>query len=314
MNVIVTGGAGFIGSHLVDRLLARGDRVTILDDFNPFYDPAIKRQNIAHHAGNPALRLVEGDICDAELVRATVTAEPVDCIVHLAARAGVRPSIQEPALYWRVNCEGTTNVLEAAREAGVRRVVFASSSSVYGKNAKVPYSEDDPVDQPVSPYAATKKAGELLCHTYHHLYGMSIFCLRFFTVYGPRQRPEMAIHRFIDLLATGRPVPMFGDGTTSRDYTYIDDIIDGVLRSVDQVNGFRVYNIGESRTIRLRELIAVIANALGVEPVIEQLPLQPGDVEKTFASIDRMRAELGYDPQTGIEDGVRKMVEWVRSR
>lgn len=312
MNVVVTGGAGFIGSHLVDRLLARGDRVVVIDDFNTFYDPAIKHRNLAHHAGNPAFSLVEADICDATHMREIIAAQPVDMIVHLAARAGVRPSIQQPALYWRVNCEGTTNVLEAARLAGVSRLVVASSSSVYGANAKVPYSEDDPVDQPVSPYAATKKATELLCHTYHHLYGMSILCLRFFTVYGPRQRPEMAIHRFIDLLANGRPVPMFGDGTTSRDYTYVDDIMDGVVRAVDHCDGYRVYNIGESRTVTLRELIAIIGRTLGVEPRIDQRPLQPGDVTRTFADISRMSSELGYDPRTPIEDGIRKMVEWYR--
>lgn len=313
MHVVVTGGAGFIGSNLVDRLIARGDRVTVIDDFNTFYDPAIKRGNIAHHAGNPAFSLVEADICDADRMREAIAAAPVDVIVHLAARAGVRPSIQQPALYWRVNCEGTTNILEAARAAGVSRLVVASSSSVYGANAKVPYSEDDPVDQPVSPYAATKKAGELLCHAYSHLYGMSIFCLRFFTVYGPRQRPEMAIHRFIDLLSNGQPVPMFGDGSTSRDYTYVDDIMDGVLRSVDGCSGYRVYNIGESRTVRLHELIQIIAHTLGVEARIEQRPLQPGDVTRTYANIDRMRSELGYDPRTPIEDGIRKMVEWYRS-
>ena len=312
MRHLVTGGAGFIGSHLVGRLLSRGDEVVCLDDFNAFYDPTIKRRNIVDYLDNPGFRLVEGDICDVDAVDRAFAAGPFDRLVHLAARAGVRPSIVEPALYYRVNCEGTVNLLEAAHRAGVDRVVFASSSSVYGSNESVPFRETDNVDNPVSPYAATKKAGELLCHAYHHLYGMHLFCLRFFTVYGPRQRPEMAIHRFIDLLSNGQPVPMFGDGTSSRDYTYVDDIIDGVLRAIDRVEGYRVYNIGESRTVQLRELIEIIAAAVGVTPNVKPLPFQAGDVVTTYADISRMKTELGYDPRTPIEEGIRKMVAWYR--
>ncbi|HHN75566.1 MAG TPA: NAD-dependent epimerase/dehydratase family protein, partial [Acidobacteria bacterium] len=245
---MVTGAAGFIGSHVTDRLIERGDRVLGLDNFDDFYDPAVKRDNLRRWEGHEAFHLVEGDIRDRHLLAGLMAGEPIDAVVHLAARAGVRPSLEQPELYADVNVRGTTVLLEAARQAGIGRVIYASSSSVYGGNEKVPFSEDDPVDHPVSPYAATKKATEVIAHAFHHLYGMDTIGLRFFTVYGPRQRPEMAIHKFTRLIDRGRPVPMFGDGSSQRDYTYIDDIVVGVLAAIDRARGCRVYNLGESAT------------------------------------------------------------------
>ncbi|MDQ7005985.1 MAG: GDP-mannose 4,6-dehydratase [Acidobacteriota bacterium] len=309
---LVTGAAGFIGSHVTDRLLERGDRVVGLDNFDDFYDPGIKRANLRRWDGHEAFRLVEGDIRDRELVRRLMAAESVDVLVHLAARAGVRPSLEQPELYADVNVRGTTVLLEAARQAGVRRVIYASSSSVYGGNEKVPFSEDDPVDHPVSPYAATKKACEVIAHTFHHLYGLDTIGLRFFTVYGPRQRPEMAIHKFTRLIDQGRPVPMFGDGSSERDYTYIDDIVAGVLAAIDAARGCRVYNLGESATISLADLVALIGRALGREPQIERRPFQPGDVLRTWADVSRARRELGYDPQVPVEEGIERFVRWYR--
>jgi UDP-glucuronate 4-epimerase len=308
---LVTGAAGFIGSHLVEALLARGCRVVGLDNFDPFYDPAIKRENVEQAAANPAYTLVEGDIRDSDLVMRLMESVRPDTVVHLAARAGVRPSIEDPLLYQSVNIEGTNVILEAMRASGIRRLLFASSSSVYGNQTKVPFSESDNVDHPISPYAATKKACELLCYTYHHLYGIDAACLRFFTVYGPRQRPEMAIHKFIRLIEAGRPVPIFGDGGTSRDYTYIDDIIQGILAIAGSFSGYEVINLGESQPVGLTRLVEVIAEELERTPRIERLPMQSGDVETTFADITRARSH-GYAPVTSIEKGVRSMVEWFR--
>jgi UDP-glucuronate 4-epimerase len=319
-NILITGGAGFIGSHLVDRLLAEGDwQVTVVDDFNDFYDPAIKHENTNRAANNPNYRLVEADIRDQPALRGVFEQGRFQCIVHLAARAGVRPSLEQPQLYAETNINGTLNLLELAREQGIRQFVFGSSSSVYGINAKVPFSEDDPIRQPISPYAATKGAGELLCHTYTHLYGIRCVCLRFFTVYGPRQRPDLAIHKFARLISEGRPIPVFGDGTTRRDYTFIDDIIAGVRASIDYVgdaakSNYEVVNLGESRTVELRELIALLEKELDLHAVIDRKPLQPGDVPQTFADISKARALLGYDPQTQIEDGIKKFVEWFREK
>jgi UDP-glucuronate 4-epimerase len=313
-SVLVTGAAGFIGSHLSEALLARGDRVVGLDNFNDFYDPAIKRGNLAALLGQPGFTLVEADIRDAAAVARAFAAHGPTSVVHLAAMAGVRPSLQDPALYHDVNCTGTAIVLQAAHAAGVRRFVFGSSSSVYGGNPKVPFHEDDDVSHPVSPYAATKRANELTCHTFHHLYGMDIACLRFFTVYGPRQRPEMAIHKFVRLTAAGESLPLFGDGRSERDYTYIDDILDGVLKAHDRSRGFRIYNLGESRTISLRELVAAIGRALGKEPRVDWLPPQPGDVPRTFADIGRARAELGYDPRVDLDEGLRRFVDWFAAQ
>ena len=301
MNVLVTGGAGFIGSHVTEALLARGDTVTVLDDFNDFYDPAIKRRNLA---GTKAT-IIESDI------RAKLPAGEFDAIIHLAARAGVRPSLAQPRLYSDVNIAGTQNLLEFARDAGIPKFIFASSSSIYGVNQKIPFSEDDTNFQPISPYAATKLAAEALCHVYHHLYGLNIACLRFFTVYGPRQRPDLAIHKFTRAILAGAPIDVFGDGSTRRDYTYVDDILQGVLACLDRTFGFEIMNLGESRTVELRELISLIEKATGKTAKLNRQPLQPGDVPVTFADISKARRLLGYNPQVPIETGIARFVEWM---
>src|SRR5918997_4868492 len=290
-NVLVTGGAGFIGSHLVARLLAEGQwRVTVVDDFNDFYDPALKRRNVEPHLGREGFELREADIRDRAALEEVFGGTRFDCIVHLAARAGVRPSLAEPVLYAETNINGTVNLLELARERGVKQFVFGSSSSVYGENEKVPFSEDDPVVKPISPYAATKAAGELLCHTYSHLWGLRCVCLRFFTVYGARQRPDLAIHKFARLISEGRPIPVFGDGTTRRDYTFVEDIVAGVRAAMDyEASAYEVVNLGESRTVELRELIALLERELGRAAVVERHPAQPGDVPQTFADISKAR-------------------------
>ncbi len=311
-SILITGGAGFIGSHLVDRLLSEGVwRVTVVDDFNDFYEPAIKHANIAAHQSNPNFKLIEADIRNYVALARAFEQTDFDCLVHLAARAGVRPSLTEPRLYVETNMNGTVNLLELARAHGIKQFVFGSSSSVYGENEKVPFSEDDPIFKPISPYAATKAAGELICHSYSHLYDMRIVCLRFFTVYGARQRPDLAIHKFAKLINSGKPIPVFGDGTTRRDYTYVDDIISGVRAAInyDQSN-YEVINLGESRTVELRELISLLENALGKRAEIDRQPTQPGDVPQTFADINKARRLLGYNPQTQIEEGIKKFVEW----
>jgi UDP-glucuronate 4-epimerase len=313
-NILITGGAGFIGSHLVDLLMAEGGlRITVVDDFNDFYDPAIKRENLRTRPENPDFRLVEADIRNYEALAQAFGDGAFDCIVHLAARAGVRPSLKEPRLYVETNINGTLNLLELARTHGVKKFVFGSSSSVYGMNSKVPFSEEDPIFNPISPYAATKAAGELLCHSYAHLYDMRIVCLRFFTVYGARQRPDLAIHKFAKLIAAGQPIPVFGDGTTRRDYTYIDDVIAGVRAAIDyDQSNYEVINLGESRTVELRELISLLEKSLDQYATIDRQPLQPGDVPRTFADITKARRLLGYRPQTQIEEGIGKFVEWFR--
>jgi UDP-glucuronate 4-epimerase len=311
-HILVTGGAGFIGSHLTRRLLARGDRVTVLDNFNDFYDPARKRANFAALDGDPPPALVEGDIRDAELVDRIFREGEFDAVVHLAARAGVRPSLEQPILYEDVNCIGTLRLLEAARRHGPRTFIFGSSSSVYGINEKVPFAESDEINQPISPYATTKRTGELLAYNYHHLYGLRIACLRFFTVYGPAQRPEMAIHKFTRLLADGEPVTLFGDGTTRRDYTYVDDIIDGTVAALDLAPGFEILNLGGSETTALADLVHWLADELAVEPRIEYLPDQPGDVPITYADVSKAQRLLGYSPKVPIRTGLRRFVEWYR--
>ncbi len=314
-NILVTGGAGFIGSHLVDRLLSEGAwRVTVVDDFNDFYAPEVKRENVREHLKSDSYRLHEVDIRSRARLEEIFKDGSFETIVHLAARAGVRPSLMEPALYSETNINGTLNLLELAREHEVKQFVFGSSSSVYGVNAKVPFSEEDPIRQPISPYAVTKAAGELLCHTYSHLYRLRCVCLRFFTVYGARQRPDLAIHKFAKLIEAGRPIPVFGDGTTRRDYTYIDDIIAGVRASIDySASDYEVFNLGESQTIELRELIALLEKELDRHALVERHPLQPGDVPQTFADVEKARRLLGYDPQTKIEDGIKRFVKWFRS-
>lgn len=320
MNVVVTGGAGFIGGHLCRRLLERGDAVWAVDNFDPFYDPAIKRETVRELEAFPAFRLVEVDACDPGATRAGLAAaggERIDAIVHLAARAGVRPSIQEPLKYARVNVEGTAAVLELSRALGNVPMVFGSSSSVYGNSAPVPFREDDPVAEPISPYAATKRAGELFCHAHHALYGTSIVCLRFFTVYGPRQRPDLAIHKFARLMAEGRPIPFFGDGSAQRDYTWVDDIVQGVEGAVDFALGhpgaFEIVNLGESQTTPLSRLVELLGAAMGVEPLLDRQPAQPGDVDRTCADVAKARRLLGYDPRTRVEEGIPRFVEWFRS-
>jgi UDP-glucuronate 4-epimerase len=288
-NILVTGGAGFIGSHLVDRLLSEGQwRVFVVDDLNDFYDPAIKLANASTHENNSNYQLFKADIRDQTALQKIFAAHNFDCIVHL-------------------------NLLEQAREHGIKQFVFGSSSSVYGVNAKVPFAEDDPIRQPISPYAATKAAGELICHTYTHLYGIRSVCLRFFTVYGPRQRPDLAIHKFARLISEDKRIPVFGDGTTRRDYTFIDDIIAGVRSAIDyDRTDYEVINLGESRTVELRELIALLEKELGKTAQIDRQPLQPGDVPQTFADIAKARRLLGYNPQTQIEEGIRTFVRWFQ--
>jgi UDP-glucuronate 4-epimerase len=310
-SVLVTGAAGFIGSHLCEALLDAGWRVNGLDSFDSFYEPAVKRRNLVACLDHAHFKLLEGDIRNRSDVESAMRG--VELVVHLAARAGVRPSIEQPLLYQDVNVGGTCVILEAMRTHAVRRVIFAGSSSVYGNNPKVPFSESDSVDNPISPYAATKKAGELMCHTYHHLFGMDITCLRFFTVYGARQRPDLAIHKFTRLIEEGRPIPVFGDGSMMRDHTYIGDIISGVMCAIERCNGYHIYNLGESQPISLSDLIAAIESALGKKASIQRLPPQPGDVERTFADISRARAEIGYEPRTALAEGLARFVEWFRA-
>lgn len=311
-DILITGGAGFIGSHLVSRLLGEGVwNVTVADDLNDFYSPDVKRRNLEAIREIGDFRFVEADIRSADDLKPIFDESSFECIVHLAARAGVRPSLSEPKLYTETNINGTVNLLELAREYEVPQFVFGSSSSVYGINSKVPFSEEDRIFQPISPYAATKAAGELLCHTYSHLFEFRTVCLRFFTVYGARQRPDLAIHKFSKLIAEGKPIQVFGDGSTRRDYTYVDDIIQGVRASIDYDDSMHeVFNLGESETTELGRLIELIQNALGKEAVIDRQPMQPGDVPITFADISKARRLLNYDPQTKIEQGIPKFAEW----
>jgi UDP-glucuronate 4-epimerase len=313
-KVLVTGAAGFIGSHLCERLLADGRGVVGLDNFDRFYDPKIKWANLAACMAHERFQLVQADIRDIHPVNSILANRDVEIVAHLAAKAGVRPSIEEPVLYHDVNVHGTVLLLEAVKNFGVKKFIFASSSSVYGNNEKVPFSETDNVDYPISPYAATKKAGELICHTYSHLYGIGVTCLRFFTVYGPRQRPDLAIHKFARLIEAGEPIPVFGDGSMMRDFTYIDDIIDGVVAAMDACRGYEIYNLGESRPVRLDALIAAIEAALGKKAIIQRLPMQPGDVDRTCADVQKAARDLMYRPRTDIETGLKRFVEWFRAR
>jgi UDP-glucuronate 4-epimerase len=316
-RVLVTGAAGFIGSHVAEALLERGHAVVGIDNFDPFYDEAIKRRNLAQAVVHPAFLLVEQDIRDASGMRALFARERPDVVIHLAARAGVRPSIADPALYADVNVTGTAVVLEAAKQAGVRRFVYASSSSVYGNSGLVPFHEAERRLEPVSPYAATKRAGELMCETFAALEReMRLISLRFFTVYGPRQRPDLAIHKFTRLISAGEPIPFFGDGSFSRDYTYVTDTLHGVLGALERTRtmsaGHEIYNLGESATTSLSELVRLIERAVGRPAILERLPEQPGDVRVTYADVTRAREALGYAPGIPIEAGIPMFVEWYR--
>lgn len=314
MDFLVTGGAGFIGSHVVERLLAQNHRVCVLDDFNSFYDPAIKKRNLSalKSSGLP-LEIEEADISDRGRLDDIFSRKHFDQVIHLAARAGVRPSLEQPAMYQRVNVEGTVNLLEAARRAGIYKITIASSSSVYGINARVPFSEEDPIFSAISPYAASKLACEALGHVYHHVYGMDVAMLRFFTVYGPRQRPDLAIHKFASLIDRGLPIPVFGDGSAARDYTYVTDTVDGIIACTEKKFGFEIINLGESQTVTLSRLIELLEKELGKTAKVDRQPVQAGDVPITFANIDKARKLLGYNPSIKIEQGIKLFVDWFRS-
>jgi len=324
-TILVTGGAGFIGSTLSERLVLEGNRVVVIDNFNSFYDPSIKHSNIA--AVREAMKnnniscenfiLCTGDIRDEAFLAKVFSENKIDSIVHLAAMAGVRPSIEDPKLYYDVNIVGTLNILEECRKNNIKEVAFVSSSSVYGNNEKVPFAETDPVDNPISPYASTKKSGELLCYTYHHLFDISFACLRFFTVYGPRQRPDLAINKFTKLILEDKEIPFFGDGSTSRDYTYIDDIVDGIIKATEWLSAgeekkYDIFNLGGDKTVSLKRMVEVIEETLGKKARINQLPMQPGDVNRTCADISHSKEVLGYSPKTTFEEGISKFVKWFK--
>jgi UDP-glucuronate 4-epimerase len=312
MSILVTGGAGFIGSTICEKLLRYGKEVICLDNFNDFYDPAIKEQNIRNILDNSRFTLFRNDILDINKMHEIFKKYNVELVIHLAARAGVRPSINNAGLYSEVNLNGTINLLDCCKNFGVNRFIFASSSSVYGGNKKIPFSETDNVDRPVSPYAATKKAGELICHTYNHLFDISIFCYRFFTVYGPRQRPEMAIYKFTESLFTGRTIEIYGDGRASRDYTYIDDITDVILNNLEAIDGFEIFNLGNSRPVDLLELIRLLEDITGKNAKIKFSDLMPGDVEITCADILKAEKMLEYNPKITIEEGLQRFVKWYK--
>ncbi len=313
MNFLVTGGAGFIGSHLCERLLNLGHAVWAFDDLNDFYAPQLKQRNVRglQTLAKP-FEFIFGDIMDREALDELLGSVKFDQIIHLAARAGVRPSLDQPVLYQRINVEGTVNLLEAAREARIGKLLLASSSSVYGVNSKVPFAESDPIFSPISPYAASKLACEALGHVYHHIYGLDIVMLRFFTVYGPRQRPDLAIHKFARLIHAGQPLPVFGDGSTARDYTFIDDILDGIIACTRKEFGYEIFNLGESQTVKLHYLIGLLEDALGRKALIQHLPSQPGDVPLTCADISKARTRLGYNPRVRIEEGIPRFVNWFK--
>lgn len=313
VNVLVTGGAGFIGFHVCERLLAEGHAVWALDDLNRFYEPQIKQGNLRdlQSLARP-FEFVHGDLCDRSALEEMFDGVKFDQIIHLAARAGVRPSLEEPALYQRVNVEGTVHLFEAARRHGVKKITFASSSSVYGVNSKVPFAESDPIFAAISPYAASKLACEALCHVYHHVYGFDIAALRFFTVYGPRQRPDLAIHKFARLITAGKPIPVFGDGSAARDYTYVSDTVDGIIACTRREFGFEIFNLGESQTVTLSRLIELLETSLGRKAVIDRQSAQAGDVPITYADISKARKHLDYHPRVKIEEGIPLFVEWFR--
>jgi UDP-glucuronate 4-epimerase len=311
-KILITGGAGFIGSSLVDSLLKQDYEIVCLDNFDNFYDKEIKLRNIQNAIEDSKYHLVEGDIRNKNLLNGLFEKHNFQLIIHLAAKAGVRPSVESPQEYFEVNINGTINILECAKEHGVKKIIFASSSSVYGNNSKVPFSEADFVDYPISPYAASKKAGELICFTYHELYKIDISCLRFFTVYGPRQRPDLAIHKFARLILEGKPIPVYGDGSYKRDFTYVEDIVFGINQTIKSLSGFRVYNLGNSRTISVLEMIKELEKALEKKAQIDFRPLQPGDVKLTFADISSAKKDLQYNPKFDFSSGIRNFVEWLK--
>jgi UDP-glucuronate 4-epimerase len=311
-RLIVTGAAGFIGSSLSDSLLSNGSYVLGIDNFDPYYDKDLKVRNIEHALKCPRFQFMPGDIRDSDFIDSCFSDFKPDVIVHLAAKAGVRPSLSDPELYLDVNVMGTLNILEMMKKNNIRKMIFASSSSVYGNNRKVPFSEIDNVDYPVSPYAASKKAGELLCHTYHYLYNLDIFCLRFFTVYGPRQRPDLAIHKFVKALLTDEVITLYGDGTTSRDYTHIDDIVRGISAAIERVKGFEIFNLGNSKPISLTGLVRLLEKSAGREANLKYMPMQDGDVERTFADISKARTGLGFNPEINLETGINNYLKWFR--
>ena len=311
MNLIVTGGAGFIGSNLSEKLLAEGNNVICIDNFNEYYDPAIKRNNV-EALKNDKFKLYEGDILDRIFLAKVFSENKIDIVIHLAAMAGVRPSINNPFICYNVNVIGTLNILEVMKEYNVKNMIFASSSSLYGNNKKIPFSELDNVDNPISPYAASKKAGELLCHTYHHLYKFNINCLRFFTVYGPKQRPDLAIYKFTKALFNDEPIPFYGNGSTRRDYTNINDIVHGIINALEKLDGYNVYNLGESSTISLMDLIEILEKHTEKKAKINYLPMQAGDVMQTYADISKAKITLGYSPNVSIENGLKDFVNWYK--
>jgi UDP-glucuronate 4-epimerase len=313
MRILVTGGAGFIGSHLCERLI-RNNNITCIDNFNDFYNPAIKKNNIGRLKDDKNFKLINADICDLDRMLDILSNNSFDVVIHLAAMAGVRPSILNPLIYEKVNIQGTINLLEACKKNNIKKIIFASSSSVYGGNEKVPFSEADRVDHPVSPYAATKKAGELICHTYHDLYDLSIFCFRFFTVYGPRQRPEMAIHKFTRKILGGETIEVYGDGNSSRDYTYIEDIINGIENSLEILDGYQVFNLGNSSSVKIIDLISKLEEVSGEKANIEFTDSQPGDVLRTFADIEKAKKMLKYEPETNIDEGLGLFIDWYKEK
>ena len=312
MNILVTGAAGFIGSNVSEHLIAQNHKVIGIDNFDDFYPRKIKNSNLEQLLSDNNFTFYESDIRDKDALNSIFSSNQIDVVIHLAAKAGVRPSIDSISEYYDVNVNGTVNLLESMKAHGVVKMLYASSSSIYGNNSKVPFSEEDRVDNPISPYASTKKSGELLCHVYCHLYKFDITCLRFFTVFGPRQRPDLAIHKFTRLIDEGLVLPFYGDGTTSRDYTYIDDIVNGIDCALNALDGYRIYNLGESRVISLKNLVETIEKILDKKAVLEFLPLQPGDVNTTYADISKARLEIGYEPKTDIETGIEKFINWYK--
>jgi UDP-glucuronate 4-epimerase len=310
MKILVTGAAGFIGSHVSEFFIRAGHFVVGIDNFDKYYSEKIKQSNLSGLANSTHFKFYRSDIRDRNSLDSIFSSNKIDAVIHLAAKAGVRPSIESAEDYYEVNVNGTVTLLEAMRHNNVKKMLFASSSSVYGNNSKVPFSETDSVDNPISPYASTKKSGELLCHVYCHLYGFDINCLRFFTVFGPRQRPDLAIHKFTKLIDEGIPLPFYGDGSTARDYTYIDDIVNGIDCALTNLKGYNIYNLGESRVITLDKLVKTIEQALGKNAILEKLPLQPGDVKITYADISKARSEINYSPEYSFDKGILEFIRW----